>query len=926
MECTNLTEYMDRYGQLLGQQAERSLRPLHVPGRDALVKVPLLRQPFEAQLHVISAATKQLRRDNAVVIAAQLGTGKTILSMATVHSHAAGKPYRAIVMAPGTLLNKWLREIETTIPNANVVTLRSWKDVVSLDRTAAKEGAQWYIIGRDRAKLGSGWKSAVRKKTYLKDGGFLCCPSCGGKLCNKDGIAFNDKQKRKLKCEYVYARNADGVMDKEKGCGQALWQMHRKLNRFEPARYIKRKLRGFFDYFILDEAHEARNSETAVGHAAGTLAAAAKKVIALTGTIIGGLSEHLRPLLFRLAPSSLVREGLKWNDAMPFNERYGRIETRIIERGGCRNDDAYEDHKQSRGSSKRTKTRNVIPGVVPALFGKHLLDKTIFLSLDEVADNLPPMDEDAIAVEMDQELQESYSVVEDAIREKVREMMIASQGSDKRLLGKMVTALMTYPDYPFDWKQVGYWDMGGDGESGSGSWVPVVDPPSLNRSVICPKEQATINLCLAEKKEGRKIWVYVQWTDTHDVQSRLAGLLEQAGLKVKVLRSSVEPEKREAWIAKHAPGADVIVSHPQLVQTGLDFFDKAGTYNIPTILFHEVGFFPFVTRQAAARAWRIGQTLPCRVRYLYYSGTMQARAIGLMSEKLQASQALEGKFSTEGLAALAGQDGGSMEMELARSLASRLQGGGARRVWRKIDGGDGYAARMPEPAEVIATPAKALEVLAQTDWIVHGGGCNNAAGGQGGKLTKCRVAGAVCYVRENLAINHFGMSSNQRLSLKRGKPSKSIPQILELLAPDDHWEAIAAVVKAEDGLRRNVRKNRRFTWKWAERQFQSGQESGHEVRKPEPQELWNADGTPIPPEPAQTLTGVEFCRMMRAAKTTIKKIAEFLDVTQASIKRARKDGTSDVAWVNWLRLSVPMVAVKVPRKRTAKVAARKAAG
>jgi hypothetical protein len=64
----------------------------------------------------------------------------------------------------------------------------------------------------------------------------------------------------------------------------------------------------------------------------------------------------------------------------------------------------------------------------------------------------------------------------------------------------------------------------------------------------------------------------------------------------------------------------------------------------------------FCLRQASRRSWRIGQTKPCRIVYFYYDDTMQSRAMALMGRKLTAAQALEGKFSSEGLAALAGDD------------------------------------------------------------------------------------------------------------------------------------------------------------------------------------------------------------------------------------------------------------------------------
>jgi SNF2 family DNA or RNA helicase len=442
--------------------------------------------------------------------------------------------------------------------------------------------------------------------------------------------------------------------------------MNGELRRYEPALFIKRRLRHVFKYLVLDEVHEEKGADTAQGHAAAALAASCRKVIALTGTLIGGYAEHLRPLLFRLSPGSLVQEGLGWPDATAFNERYGRIETRISERSRGRS----EDNRMSRGS--RTTIKMVRPGIMPPLFGRHLIDKCVFLGLNEVAHNLPPLTEECIPVRMDGELAAAYRQdVEEPLAEAVKVMM---RRKDRRLLGAMLQTLLAYPDHPFGWRQVGYC-KGGD-------FIPVATPPNLAEEVIYPKEQALIELIQVEKANGRKVWVYVQFTDKHDVQGRLERLLQEANLRVGVLRASVPLARREEWIAKNAPHLNVVISHPRLVETGLDLFDKGGRYNFPTICFYETGYNLFTLRQASRRSWRIGQQKDCRVVYFYYEGTMQDRALALMGRKLTAAQALEGKFSSEGLVALAGEDA-NVEIALARSLVERLDEGDARRLWSK---------------------------------------------------------------------------------------------------------------------------------------------------------------------------------------------------------------------------------------------------
>ena len=691
-DIKDLDQYMLAYGSMLGKQAERALNPLHVPGRDLLPRLELLREPFEAQAHVIEATRKALNRQKALLLVGEMGTGKTIMAMAAVHAHACDRPYRALVFCPGQLVNKWEREIRETIPGAEVIHITSWKSLLHLNNQEKPRNITWYVVARDRAKLGALWQPASRRLNHLDDG-FLRCPSCGLRLVNedreplilgnpaKDGRAGTGLWKRRAKCECVLTNNKGNSNEEGdllvEGCGSPLWQMNGQLRRYEPALFIKRHLRNFFRYLILDEVHEEKGADTAQGHAAAALAASCNKVIALTGTLIGGYAEHLRPLLFRLAPSSLVDEGLGWSNATAFNERYGRIETRITEKSGV----LGEDNRMSRGS--KTTIKMVRPGIMPALFGRHLIDKAVFLSLSEVSDNLPPLEEECVPVRMDAELATAYrEKVERPLSDAIKQMM---RRNDRRLLGAMLQTLLAYPDCPFGWEPVGYMK--------DGKFITVAIPPDLPKDVIRPKEQALIELVNCEEASGRKVWVYVQYTDRHDVQGRLERLLKDAGLRVGVLRSSVPLANREEWIARNAPDLDVVVSHPRLVETGLDLFDKSGRHNFPTICFYESGYNLFTLRQASRRSWRIGQTETCRIVYFQYQGTMQERAMALMGKKLSAAQALEGSFSSEGLVAMAGEDA-NVEIALARSLVERMDEGDVRRHWSREINPHGIRANM----------------------------------------------------------------------------------------------------------------------------------------------------------------------------------------------------------------------------------------
>lgn len=664
-DLTSLDAYLQEYGRLLGQRAREAMAPLHVPSRDRAVVAPLLRKPFDAQAHLIAAGVKALRRQKMFGVSAECGVGKTICGIGIAHTHAAGRYYRGLVFCPPHLTGKWARELHDTVPDVHTRIIDSYRDLIELRQRKKPDRPEWWITSNNKAKLGSPWRASFLTKRRGDQEGLPFCPACM-KLCVEE-----DKGEGRL----VPVPIADLHKSRHScyECKQPLWTYTNEIDRWPAADYVHDHLRGVFRYLIVDEAHEEKSATTARANAMGALAASCRYVIPMTGTLIGGYAEHLRPTLFRLSPRSLVEEGFSWENHMPFNEAYGRIETKIVEKEST----GGRDNRYSKGSS-RTKTRYVRPGVMPTLFGRHLIQNFSFLSLDEVAENLPELAEEVIPVSLDAEQALAYDAIQQPLMDAVKEMV---RKGDKRLLGMMLQVLLCYPDLPFGWPEIGYHDTEPDG---SRYYVPVVKPDDLDPNIVRPKERALVKACLERRAAGRQTWIFTTMTDKRDVCDRLRCQLEAAGLRTMVLRANVETKKREAWIAKHGPTVDVVLSHPQLVETGLDLFDKGGAFNFSTLIFYLTGYNLFTLRQASRRAWRVGQRERCEVLYFYYAGTMQERAMELMGKKLAAAEAIEGKFSAEGLAAMAGEES-SAEMALARSLINRLdRDESSIRAWNRV--------------------------------------------------------------------------------------------------------------------------------------------------------------------------------------------------------------------------------------------------
>jgi hypothetical protein len=267
-----------------------------------------------------------------------------------------------------------------------------------------------------------------------------------------------------------------------------------------------------FTYLVIDELHEQKSEESAQANACGKLISATRFVLGLTGTLIGGYANHLFPLLMRMAAEPLREEGFEWAKDLAFTERYGRIERIVTTKESAGElEITTSSRSMRRDRSGRSERRRPVPGVMPALFGRHLIDKAIFLALEDLAENLPRLreyvggppepdydEEDErfhidcrVAMEPDQERESKR--VENILVGACREML---QRGSMKLLGAMLVTLLEYPDRPWDWtaptgnpdhSAVGYWKTGSKDED---DWMGVVQPRSLDQALVYPKEQA----------------------------------------------------------------------------------------------------------------------------------------------------------------------------------------------------------------------------------------------------------------------------------------------------------------------------------------------------------------------------------------------------------------------------------------------------
>ncbi len=435
-------------------------------------------------------------------------------------------------------------------------------------------------------------------------------------------------------------------------------------------------MRRWFDFAIADELHQLAG-DTAQGNGLGVLERAARKLIALTGTLMGGYADDLFNIFYRMEPHAMAAEGFAYGGQgrRDFQEQYGVLET--IEKV------RDTDNACSRATKKTIQVLRK-PGASPLLFGKFLMNTTAFLSLEDIADNLPRYDESVVSVEMDSDLAKAYGELEEEIRTAMR----AHRGN-KSLMSILLNTLLLYPDHPYGFDAI--WARAFDPQTREYVLFLAATPMNFPEDRLFAKERALIADVCEELRQGRRCQVYATYTGEKDVTLRLETILRQAGFRVAVLRSSVSTEKREDWYERQLQaGVEVVVCHPKLVETGLDLLA------FPTLYFYETGYSLHTLRQASRRSWRIGQRHPVRVKFVTYAGTMQETCLRLMGKKMLVALMMEGKFSGEGLLSLDADD--DLMTAMARELVEKAGvGESADSIWRSLEKERGQLAPQPPP-------------------------------------------------------------------------------------------------------------------------------------------------------------------------------------------------------------------------------------
>lgn len=702
---------------------------------------------YPPQANAIMGAAKTLKEENFCFVVGEMGTGKSGIG-AAIPAITSGveiqkgkrtdkrevqedyvAPFRAIVLSPNIIVDKWVREIENRVPNAKVRVIHSYKDILKLYKENAirlpngkvkfkkPTGIEYYIMSSELPKVSipevpestyrfdkaealetlelprsehkyvklekvQGYNATTQRQVIsyrvAPEGNY--CPHCGKPIMHKKKLSgknffskFNAtkkefKHKQTTDNHYCKGEVETKYLPKEmikewrydpnlgrkvpaatvQQCGYNFWGPEHNLSagkrKVSPAWLINKKFpRGFFKYLIADEVHEYASGTSSRATGFGQLVNHTEKQILLTGTLFGGMARDIFYLLARLAPEKLAVEGMDFHKVNLFNKKYGVMEstTKYVER---------------ENGLSRKKTENLKPGINPHLFPLYLMNNAVFLELADLADALPEYSEVPIIVQMDSEHQKAYDDFSERFMERIRTNK-ALQGLSA--ISRYINVMYQYADAPYNFGPVSVYDE-------EGKLHEICTPQKFDAGFVPKKLQALLDTLDVEIENGRKNLVYVKYTGDSSrtrMDTWLYDQLRERGYNVGILcnKSSYDgitmPKKsgeREKWLNKvmEEHNWDVLITNPRLVKVGLDLLQ------FPNIHFYQLDYSTFDFMQASRRSWRIGQTQPVKV-FTYVNGhTIQEKVLKHLARKIDASLAIQGKFSEEGLRAMSESSGG----------------------------------------------------------------------------------------------------------------------------------------------------------------------------------------------------------------------------------------------------------------------------
>lgn len=690
-----LKEYMIKNSEVMGDKLAE-MRPTHIPGENLDPAIATMaRIPFPAQANMIQGVLNGLKREDSIFCSADMGTGKTIVSIAVAHVLSEQKKRNnsatgmsVLVSAPGIVLDKWKNaEILATLPNAKVDVIENFNDAIHIYQKykqgyrVPKGEIHFTLVGIDKAKSSHPthyaglWK---RVRGSLKEYAWHC-PECylpisvkkEGEIVNaswsdiatgdepfyddivqgaldhtlnSNGIPENHVFKWKKSTRFLEANHKVLHKEEQYSCGCKMYRpalrSRKETTRRNSANISEMlaKLNGKFDLYIADEVHKSKGSNTGRGDAFGSMLKSANKSLLLTGTLVNGKSSSIKELLWKTDPKALIEKGFsdQTSDAEWAN-RYGKLENIIIL---DEDDPRYTDI-----SNQKARQLKESAGIAPHMTSDFLLHKAGFMELGDIGLPLVKLKEIPIFVDMDPRHKANYVAFHKDLH---KACSVESASGTRGAWSRFTPATIMYGDRP---------DIGANLTIGESTIK--AEPIEGNHA----KERKLIELVQSELGEGRNCVIYNTYTGAYKMNERILDILDTVGINAEILNEPNTERRSKAIERLEHRGVNVIITNMKNVEVGLDLLFW------PTIINYQMTYEVAVFRQSNRRNWRIGQDKECRCYILAYNGTQQMSQFQSVMSGRGHAMLTEGRLDQSDLAAFSRDAQSDLAADLAGCFA-----------------------------------------------------------------------------------------------------------------------------------------------------------------------------------------------------------------------------------------------------------------
>lgn len=225
IEVKSIDDYFQKYGPSVIENVMKGIEP-KIPRMSTVKHKLKTKTPFPVQAEAINGAVNHLKNHDFVILNGAMGTGKTMMSMlTTVLLH---ETFRAIIMAPGHILEKWRDEIIEEVENASVSIINDFSEVAKLRHLKGTKPSrrEFYLFSKDFAKLSYETVPTV-KSQKKKSIPLAICNSCSSVHYQSNSINECHCGSKEFKfIRSSYKRN--GVICPD--CGELVYPLKTKIS------------------------------------------------------------------------------------------------------------------------------------------------------------------------------------------------------------------------------------------------------------------------------------------------------------------------------------------------------------------------------------------------------------------------------------------------------------------------------------------------------------------------------------------------------------------------------------------------------------------------------------------------------------------------------------------------------------------------